>query len=148
MNLTDVRQAIADQLGSIDGVRVYATQPDQLAVPAGGAIVVQPAAAYVDYVQAMSGGLSELRYTLLVVAARTSERSAQARLDELLSAGLGETRSVYDALKPNDDPQTLGGVVQDVGLMTASAPTALEAGEVTYLAAEIDIRVLVRRLHT
>jgi hypothetical protein len=87
VNLADVMDEIADQLLTIDGLRVYAWPPDSIEPPA--AIVTFPR---IDYDQTMRRGAD--RYTLpIVVAVGIGDaRSAKRRLGAYCDGG--GTRSI------------------------------------------------------
>lgn len=153
MNLADIRQAIADLATTVPGVRGYPYRPDNFVTHggAGGLVAAMLVSGdpYVDYLQAMAGGLVQIRLVMQVRAPLVAEVNAQRQMDELVSAGLGEARSVVDAVKPGDLPQTLGGLVQDLKIPEVRMGGEVdETGAVRYYAADFDIDVFARRLHT
>ena len=152
MNLTAIRAELGQLLEQIGGVRVYLQAEDSVysSTATAQALVIRDGSPYVDYYAegAMKGGQSLVRMVVEIVAPRTSMRSAQARIDELCSAGIGESRSIYDAVKPDDLPQTLNGEIHDLRIMSASGLEERNIGDVSYLGCDIAIEMLVGRLHT
>lgn len=147
MDLAAVSAALCEQLGSIDNVRVYDGYQDAVFTGTGIALMVRPGEPWVSYLEAMDGGSSTLRYVIEIVVQRSNLRSAQARIAELVSAGVGNTRSIYDAVKPDDLPQTLGGVISDLVLRQASGMSDKQFGTFEYLGVDIDVEMMATRLH-
>jgi len=147
MDLAAVSAALCEQLGSIDNVRVYDGYQDAVFTGTGIALMVRPGEPWVSYLEAMDGGSSTLRYVIEIVVQRSNLRSAQARIAELVSAGVGSTRSIYDAVKPDDLPQTLGGVISDLVLRQASGMSDKQFGTFEYLGVDIDVEMMATRLH-
>lgn len=147
MDLAAISAALCDQLSSIDNVRVYDGYQDAVFTGTGIALMVRPGEPWVSYLEAMDGGSSTLRYVIEIVVQRSNLRSAQARIAELVSAGVGNTRSIYDAVKPDDLPQTLGGVISDLVLRQASGMSDKQFGTFEYLGVDIDVEMMATRLH-
>lgn len=147
MDLAAIPAALCEELRTIDNVRVYDGYQDAVFTGTGIAVVVRPGDPWVDYIGAMSGGQSTLRYVIEIAVQRANLRSAQTRLAELVSAGIGNTRSIYDAVKPDDLPQNLGGVVSDLVLRQASGMTDKQYGTFEYLGVDIDVEMQATRLH-
>lgn len=121
MNVTDIRRAVADALSTVEGLRVFAYEPDS--VPTGDADVayVTHADEGISYQEAFHGGLAMIGLAVELSVQMSSERSATERMDALLSSGAGETRSVIDALGVN---RTLGGLTGGLVVVSASRPTS------------------------
>ncbi len=147
MDLAAIPAALCEELRTIDNVRVYDGYQDAVFTGTGIAVVVRPGDPWVDYLGAMSGGQSTLRYVIEIAVQRANLRSAQTRLAELVSAGIGNTRSIYDAVKPDDLPQTLGGLVSDLVLRQASGMTDKQYGTFEYLGVDIDVEMQATRWH-
>lgn len=104
MNLTAIRTALAALVNTVPAVRAYAEAPDQVATSSGGstAVCVLPGDPYIeDYHETMGRGLATARFRLAVICQRADLEAAQRRVDELLSSGTGETRSLIDVLQSN-----------------------------------------------
>lgn len=147
MDLAAISAALCDQLGSIDNVRVYDGYQEAVFTGTGIALVVRPGDPWVSYLEAMVGGMATVRYVIEIAVQRANLRSAQARIAELVSAGIGNTRSIYDAVKPGDMPQTLGGVISDLKIEQASGLADKQYGQFEYLGVDIDVEMMVTRLH-
>ena len=151
MNLSAIRQAIADLAETVPGVRGYAYRPDSFATSGSGLVAAMliNGEPYVDYLQAMSGGLSQVRLIMQVRIPIVAEVDAQRQMDDLVSAGLGEARSVIDAIKPTDLPQTLDGLIHDLKIpeVRIGSETDPETGKARYFGADFDIDVFAGRRH-
>lgn len=154
MNLAAIADALADQLGTIPGVRAYPRRVSNFATTTGDgsvAVMVVPGQPLVSFYEngtmtgGTVGGLGTVRYTLQARVPIVAEQQAQTRLYELASSGTGEARSVYDAIRPGDLPQPHpDGLWDDVYIVTATVVT--EPGETTdYLGIDFAVEVLARR---
>lgn len=148
MDLAAISAALCDQLSSIDNVRVYDGYQDAVFTGTGIAVVVRPADDWVDYLRAMSGGLSGVKYVIELVVQHSNLRSAYARICELVSAGVGNNRSIIDTLKPDSLPQSLGGVIDDLKVSAASGMREKVFGPFSYIGVDIDVEVSTTRLHS
>jgi hypothetical protein len=128
---SELHAGLAKLLASIPGLRVADHLPEQLSPPQAIIQLDQ-----VDYHRAMSGGLSDWRFVVVMVAGRMGERSAQAQLDGWLSYD-GE-QSVRAALE--SDP-TLGGAAQTVKVTRSLSVRPLVLGELTYISVELNVDV-------
>jgi hypothetical protein len=90
----------------------------------------------ITYNGAMGGGLLTHIFNVSVVVGRSAERTAQIALDGFLS--YRGTSSVRQALESD---RTLGGVVQDLLVESASNISTLDGNDATYLM--VDFRVVV-----
>ena len=145
MILADIREAIADRLSTVEGVRAIAYPPDQIPTGTGVVVIVQPDATYIDYHEAFARGLAIVNFTLTPWVQMTSDRAAFARLDALLSSSSVDAhQSLIDALMTTD--RTLGGVCADLIVDTASNVRAeLIADGARYLCCDLSMRVMVGR---
>lgn len=148
MNLADVSQGLADRLSTVDNVRPYSGLVDNVFTGSGIAVLVYPADEWVDYLQAMRGGLAVTSWLVEPVVQRDNLRASYARMCELVSAGAGESRSLIDAIKPDSLPQTLGGVCNDVVVRAASGFVEKVFGQITYVGVELTVDVHVSRVHS
>jgi hypothetical protein len=148
VNLTAITDQLVQALSQIDGVRAYAGLQDSVlsSTATATAIVVRPGEPYIaDYHLAMSKGLARVNMVFEVVAPRNSMRALQERINQLLSSGDGESRSIIDAVRPDDLPNTLNGEVDDFKLGQVSGISERSIGDTEYLGCDIDIEILVRR---
>lgn len=146
MNLVDIRAGLKAVLDGVDGVRGYDYTPGQLVTSSSGAtavVVMAPqSAAYVEYLEASSGGQVLVYVELRVYVQLVDLASAQKRLDELLSAGTGQARSLFDAVRAD---RTLGGTVMDCVPESSTGAEEVSVGEVRYLAASLNCLILAQR---
>lgn len=142
LDLAAIRAALAAQVETAEGVRAYAVVPDAVATGMSAAVVVQAAAEWIDYHEAMKGGLTRVSWDLLIVAQSTSIEQGQRTVDELCSAGAGQSRSVFDAIM--DDP-TLGGVVGHCLPVGVGDVGGVEIGGVRYASAVLTVTTWIGR---
>lgn len=129
--VTQIKEGLQTRLATISGLRAYAQQPDNVNAPFGW-----PMLESITYNGAMGGGLIIHTFTVSVVVGRASERTAQNALDGYLSyAGATSVRAAIEG------DRTLGGVVQDLIVESASNISTLDANDTTYLM--VDFRVVV-----
>lgn len=148
MDLPAISAAMCDALRDIDNARPYDGYQDEVFTGTGVALVVRPADEWVDYLQAMKGGQASVSYVVEIVVPRANVRASYNKIAELVSAGAGHNRSVIDTLKPNSAPQTLGGVIDDLAVRRASGLLEKQYGAVSYMGVDIDVDILVPRLHS
>jgi hypothetical protein len=150
VNLENVARELADLLSTVPGVRGYPCRVSNYASSTDGTVaaMVVPGPDFVDYYQAMSGGLAVLNWVIQVRVPAVAEEQAQMRLLRLLSAGVGEPESIYDTVKPLDLPQSLNGAIDDLKLGAARVGPADEHPDTPYVGADIDVEMLVTRRHT
>lgn len=139
MNLATIRDNLKTRLATVTGLRAYDTVPDQIAVPAA---VVMPGETYVEYQTAMGMATAEVRFDIMLVVARTSERAAQNSLDAYLSSGTAISGSVIDALEGD---RRLAGAVEDFHVESVGPPGPLDVGQVTYLSTTVHVMCIADR---
>ena len=128
---SQIKDALKVALETIPGLRAYDYQPDQVNPPFAFATLEE-----ITYHGAMGAGNVVNRFTVSVIVQRASERAAQDKLDGYLS--YDGTQSVRKAIEAD---RTLGGVVQDVIVNSASNITNIDANDTTYLT--VDFQLLV-----
>ena len=130
IQISKVRDAIAKNIESISGIRVYDTIPDVVVPPC--AIVGQ-----LDFTFDIDNarGLDQASVDVYVIVQRISERAGQDKLDELL-AGTG-TKSIKTALESD---RTLGGLVNTLRVLTAESGTYI-SGDVTFLSYRYNLAI-------
>ena len=129
--VSQAANALRTALGTINGLRVYEHIPDVINPPMAAVGIDE-----VTYHRAFGGGDAIYRYVVTVVCARTSERTAQTRLDGFVSySGDASVRAAIEA-----DP-TLGGVVSTCIVERGGNIQPISVNEATYLA--IDFTVVV-----
>ena len=130
MSITTIRSGLGDNLATITGLRVAETIPDNPSPP-----VAVLSLTNVTYDGAFHGGLVQYNFVVSVIVGRVSERTAQARLDSLISTGSGSLKVAVESDK------TLGGAAYDVRVSEMSNIGAVQLNDATYLAADFTIQV-------
>lgn len=122
MIISDVREGLKDNLGNIDGLRVYDQVPDVIVPPC--AIVGQ-----LDFTFDLnnSRGLDQANLDVFVIVQRFSERSGLDKLDQYL-AGSGD----YSIKAAIESDRTLGGACDTLRVTSAESGT-YQMGDVDYL---------------
>jgi hypothetical protein len=146
MNLQEIRAALKDVLDGVEDVRGYDYMPGKLATSSAGqtAVVIGSPenGPYISYLRASEGGQVEVNFELRVFVQFVDLAASQKRLDDLLSAGTGEGRSLFDAIRADN---SLNGTVMDCVLHEASGAGVATVAEVQYLAASLQCLVLAQR---
>lgn len=144
MNLAAIREAVAQRLADVPGVRPLSHPADSIPTGAGTVVTVEPDSTYVDFQQAFAKGLATVRLTLTIWVQAADLRAAFGRLDALLSSGPSESQSLIDALMDRD--RSLGGVIHDLVVDQASSVRSESLADgARYLCADLSLRVLVGR---
>lgn len=142
MNLGEIRQAIADKLADIADVRPLALLPNTPQWGTQTMIVVQPDDPYVTYTEGagrVNQNVVMFRLICLPLPGKGAER-VQAELDELLSCGSTEPRSIRTVLGAD---VSAGGTACALSILSASIRT-YRIGESDVTGAEVQVKVLAR----
>jgi len=126
-----LRQALADKIAGITGLRTSAFMPDSPSPPQA---IVTPRR--ITYDSSFARGMDEYEMIVTVIVGRVEERTAQRNLDGYLS-GAGST-SIKQRLEQD---RTLGGKCQTLRVTQMSQYTAIPVGEMSYLAAELVVQM-------
>lgn len=130
-SISALRNGLATNIRTIPNLRVAVTIPDDPQPPQ--AVI---ALNTVAYNRAMHNGLAEYSFTVSVVYARQSERSAQNSLDVLSApSGVGSFKAACES------DRTLGGVAADVRVTDMTGFNVVSIGEVNYLSADFSVTV-------
>jgi hypothetical protein len=144
VNLTDIREAVAQRLSTVPGVRPIAYPADSIPTGSATVVTVQPDSGWVDYHEAFAKGLGITRLQLTAWVQASDMRAAMGRLDALASSGSGCDSSLADALMDRD--RTLGGVCHDLVVDNVSGPRSeLLADGARYLCADWSVRIYAGR---
>jgi hypothetical protein len=130
--ISELRDGIAANLATIPGLRTAATIPDNPSPPIA---IVQ--LNRVQYHQDFKRGMTEYNFAVQVVVGRVDERSAQQRLDAYCSS-TGES-AIGLAIESD---RTLGGKAFSCIVTEMTSYGSVLISDVTYLAAEFNVRVL------
>jgi len=131
-SISDLRDGIVANLQTIAGLRTSATIPDNPNPPIA---IVQ--LNRVQYHQDFQRGMTEYNFAVQVIVGRVDERSAQANLDAFCSST--GASSIGLAVESN---RTLGGKAFDCIVTEMTNYGSVLISDVTYLAAEFNVRVL------
>jgi len=129
-DITTIRQKLAENLGTITGLR---TSPVLIDNPSPPIALVNLNT--VDYHDDFGNGIV-LNFSVQVIVGRSAERNMQRKLDSYL-APTGE-QSVKAGVESN---RTLDGSCDDLVVTTANAIGSLTINDQLYLAAEFQITV-------
>ena len=129
-DITTIRQKLAENLGTITGLR---TSPVLIDNPSPPIALVNLNT--VDYHDDFGNGIV-LNFSVQVIVGRSAERNMQRKLDSYL-APAGE-QSVKAGVESN---RTLDGSCDDLVVTTANAIGSLTINDQLYLAAEFQITV-------
>lgn len=132
-DLADIISGLADNLGTIDKLRVQEEVLDTVPIPC--AIIGLPTA--VEFDEVMARGADLYTFTVRVLVARASERAAQRALFDYTS-GTG-TKSIKTAIESDS---TLGGAADTVQVTSAGNLGVYGYGDVDYLGAEFTVEVI------
>ena len=128
--ITQVKTGLAARLATITGLRTYAYQPDQLNAPMAYSNLNS-----ITYHRTF-GGMTEQEYTVTVIVARATERTAEASVDGYTA--YDGTTSVRAAIEAD---RTLGGVVDDLIVESATGIQSVSANDTEYLSVDFVVRV-------
>lgn len=128
--ITQVKTGLAARLATITGLRTYAYQPDQLNAPMAYSNLNT-----ITYHRTF-GGMTEQEYTVTVIVARATERTAEAFVDGFTA--YDGTTSVRAAIEAD---RTLGGVVDDLIVESATGIQSVSANDTEYLSVDFVVRV-------
>ena len=149
MNVGDILQAVADALEQVENLQAY---PHPItAVPAGEADIAAVRVERIDYQLAFAKGLAKVELTVEINVQASVDADPYVRMCELLSGGVGESRSLVDALTAahhvDRAPATPGPLAMLV-VMGATRPRferPEDPGGVRLLVAELTVEVSAER---
>jgi len=128
--LTDIRQALADKMGNVYGLRSSATMPD---APRPPQAVILPDR--IEYDLDMARGADTFFFLVTVIVGRADDRAAQNNLDQFVSG----TDSIKAAIEAD---MTLGGVVNFARVTEMTNYRQINVGDTIYLGAEFEVEVV------
>lgn len=142
VDLRAIRAGIAENCADLPSVRVLPSVPASMPVGSLDLVVVAPDPTdYVTFEQAAAlTRRCVLRLKVMVVVPSSRWEEAQDRIDELLSTGTADGRSVRDAIEGR---RNLGGAACDVTVLAARV-IEVPVGADSHLGAELDVQVLAR----
>ena len=131
MSISLIRQGLATNLATIQGLRAVAEVPDLPNPPI--AIVALNS---VTYDRAYANGMTGYNFTVTVIVGRVAEREAQRRLDSYISTGSSSVKYAIESDK------TLGGNAYDCRVVSMDSVGSLTISDNTYLAADFSVTVI------
>ena len=131
MSITQIRTALATNLGTISGLRTAAEIPD---LPNPPIAVVSLDS--VTYDQAYAKGMTTYTFTVTVIVGRSAEREAQRKLDGYISPGANSVKNAVESDK------TLGGYAYDCRVVSMNSVGSVTISDTTYLAADFTVTVI------
>ena len=130
-SITNIRNGIVTNLGTISGLRAVAEVPDNPSPPI--AIVNLES---VDYDNAFNNGLTVYNFQVTLIVGRAAERTMQRKLDAYCD--VTGSQSVKVAVESD---KTLSGEVYDLRVERSSSIGSITIQDQTYLAAEFTVTV-------
>jgi hypothetical protein len=131
MSITAIRTALANNLGTIPGLRTAAEIPD---LPNPPIAVVSLDS--VTYDQAYAKGMTTYSFSITVIVGRSAEREAQRKLDGYISPGANSVKNAIESDK------TLGGNAYDCRVVSMNSVGSVTISDTTYLAADFSVTVI------
>jgi hypothetical protein len=133
VSISLIRKGLGTNLGTIRGLRVAETIPDNPSPP-----IAVIALGNVTYNGAFDGGLTIYNFTVSVIVGRVAEREAQRRLDTFISTDDGSIKKAIESEK------SLDGAAFDVLVTEMTNVGAVQLGDATYLACDFAVQVYAR----
>jgi hypothetical protein len=131
MSISLIRQGLANNIGTIPGLRTAAEVPD-LPNPPIAVVALQS----VTYDRAYAQGMTSYTFVITVIVGRAAERDAQRRLDTYISTGSSSVKYAVESDK------TLGGNAYDCRVVSMDSVGSLTISDTTYLAADFTVTVI------
>ena len=131
MTINAIRNGLGANLATITGLRVSPYIPDDIAPP-----VAVVGSASITYDTAFRNGLHTYEFSVTVIVGRTSERSAQNRLDAYADpVGASSVKAAIEG------DRTLGGAAQTLQVTRTNGNQIVQVGETVYAAVEFTVVV-------
>lgn len=129
--VSQVKSGLATRLATITGLRALNYQPDQLNPPLSFSNLDS-----INYHRTMRTPMVEMQFTVSVIVARATERPSEYALDAYTNpTGAGSIKEAIEA------DRTLGGVVDDLIVESATGIQTITANDGEYLGIEFLVRV-------
>ncbi len=139
MNISTVRERLAEAAASIEGLTCTGYVPDAVTEPHWYAGEVE-----IDVNNAMGrGGYDDARVTMRLLVSRGDDKAGQALLDEYLSrTGPKSIRLALNAARGAPGEYALGGACDDFSIERIQAYRLYLVGEVQFYGAEVIVHVV------
>jgi hypothetical protein len=129
-SMQEIREALAEAMADIEGLRTSAFVPD---APRPPIAVVMPDR--IEYDLNARRGADTFFFTVTLLASRADERAAQQNLDQYL-VGANSVKKAIEA------DRTLGGKVNTCRVTQMQNYASVPVGEVQYLSAQFIVEVV------
>lgn len=129
-SLEDIRDGLADAMGTISGLRTSATVPDYPRPPIA---IVMPERIVYDL--NANRGADTFFFTVLLLVGRADDRAAQNNLDGFI-VGTGSIKAAVES------DRTLGGVANTCRVTEMGNYSSMSVGDTLYLAASFTVEVV------
>ena len=129
-NVRALREALAEAMGSVDGLRTSATVPDNPRPPIA---IVMPERIVYDL--NARRGADTFYFTVMLLVGRADDRASQNNIDQFIT-GDSSLKAAIEA------DRTLGGVANTCRVTEMSNYASMSVGEVLYLSAQFNVEVV------
>lgn len=129
--VSQVAEGIKTRLSTINGLRTFSFQPEQLNPP-----IAFPSLSSIIYHKAFGGGNVQMVFIIRVVVGRYLDRTAHALLDDFLS--FSGAKSIRAALEGDT---TLGGVASTLVVSSSADVSSLSQDGAEFLEIQTTITV-------
>lgn len=129
-SLADIRDGLADAMGTISGLRTSATVPDYPRPPIA---IVMPDRIVYDL--NANRGADTYFFTIMLLVGRADDRAAQNNLDGYI-VGTGSIKAAVES------DRTLGGVANTCRVTEMGNYSSMSVGDTLYLAASFTVEVV------
>ncbi|HEY7823331.1 MAG TPA: hypothetical protein VIG24_10875 [Acidimicrobiia bacterium] len=129
-SLADIRDGLADAMGTISGLRTSATVPDYPRPPIA---IVMPDRIVYDL--NANRGADTYFFTIMLLVGRADDRAAQNNLDAYI-VGTGSIKAAVES------DRTLGGVANTCRVTEMGNYSSMSVGDTLYLAASFTVEVV------
>ncbi|MEU1602685.1 hypothetical protein [Micromonospora matsumotoense] len=137
MNISEVRQELANAAAAVPGLIGYGYSPDSITVPC-----FVPTEVELEVNQSF-GGYDKATITCHVLVSATDDKFGQKQLDELLSrTGPRSVRAALNAARGAPGEYALNGAADDFTVTRIQGYRRYVFGDTSYFGAEIVIEVL------
>lgn len=137
MDISRVRQGIADAAASVAGLRCFGYVPDSITPPVfyAGEVEIDPEQTF--------GPMDKVQITCRVLVSRSDDRTGQKLLDGFLKrTGPTSIRAALAAARGAPGQAALGGVCDDMHVRRIQGYRLYRIGETAYFGAEIIVEAI------
>lgn len=141
VDLGAIRAGLVANLANVPRIRAFSEVPANAPTGSYDLVTVEPGSPYIEYeVGAAYTTRCVVNLVVRVITQTSTWEDAQERVDELLSTGTSDSRSLRDAI---EGTVNLGGAACDVTVLQARFVETANGPDSAF-GAEMDVRVLAR----